>query len=386
MPLQTLRRLSQTGPLVSAACLSLAIASCGDARRERPAPASALSVQAAPTAQSITPLWVTLRSSEMLQGDYWPVQGRDLGSPDGRWLARLSKGELLLVDDADRTAASMRVPPELAEPQIAMWSPDGRHLVIVDQNPARAAAGPSVVLVQWQREKRALSPRILRFDDLPATPNRFSVTFNGNDRLLLVARAGSGPQLRPVGPGVYLGEARLFDLTHGGVIYTSTAAQAGNLMFGDVLLGIEVTDFGRQVYAEVRGKRGVLPLPKSSTLVVLGGQPAGDWLLLSGLEPAARTSELLAFNRLSGALVKLAEVGSFSTVVAAPELGITALQISTLAGETRLLLVDWRDAQRPRTLDAGPIVHLSGYDADEQRLVAVIKNSAGDSELAAFEP
>lgn len=343
-------------------------------------------MQAAAPAQSIAPVWVTVRSTERLQGDFWPVQGRDLGSPDGRWLARLNKGELLLVDDADIPAASLRLPPELAEPQIAMWSPDGRHIVIVDQNPARATAGASVVLVEWRRDERALSLRILRFDDLPAKPNRFSMAFNGNDRLMLVARAGAGPQLRPVGAGVYLGEARVFDLTHGGVVYTSTAAQAGNLMFGEVLLGIEVTDSGRQVYSEVRGKRGVLPLPRSSTLVVLGGQPAGDWLLLSGLEPAARTSELIAFNRLSGALVKLAEVGSFSTVVAAPELGITALQISTLAGETRLLLVDWREPQRPRTLDAGPIVHLSGYDAAEQRLVAVIKNSAGDSELAAFEP
>lgn len=65
---------------------------------------------------------------------------------------------------------------------------------------------------------------------------------------------------------------------------------------------------------------------------------------------------------------------------------MTTLQISTPAGETRLLLVDWREPQRPRTSDAGPIVHLSGYDSAEQRFVAVITNSAGDSELAAFEP
>ena len=343
-------------------------------------------MQAARPTESIAPIWVMLRSAEKLQGDFWPVQGRDLGSPDGRWLARLTEGELLLMDDADLPAASLQLPSELAAPQLAMWSPDGRFIVIVDQSPARASAGPSVVLVEWRRDARTLSPRIWRFDDLPAMPNRFSMAFNGNNRLLLVARAGAGPQLRPVGPGVYLGEARIFDLTHGGVVYTSTAAQAGNLLFGDVMFGIEVTDAGRQVYSEVRGKRGVLPLPKSSTLVVLGGQPAGDWLLLSGLEPAARTSNLIAFNRLSGALVKLAEVSSFSTVVAAPELGMTALQINTLAGETRLLLVDWREPQRPRTLDAGPIVHLSGYDSAEQRLVAVIKNSAGDSELAAFEP
>lgn len=326
--------------------------SCGDARRDQPAPVSALSMQAAPPTDSIAPVWVTLRSAEKLLGDFWPVQGRDLGSPDGRWLARISKGELLLMDDADAPAASLRLPPELAEPQIALWSPDGHFIVIADQNPARATAGPSVVLVEWRRDARTLSQRILRFDDLPAMPNRFSMAFNGNGQLLLVARAGGGPQLRPMGPGAYLGEARIVDLTRGGVVYTSTAAQAGNLLFGDVLLGIEVTDSGRQVYAEVRGKRGVLPLPKSSTLVVLGGQPVGDWLLLSGLEPAARTSDLIAFNCLTGAMVKLAEVGSFSAVAAAPELGMTALQINTLAGETRLLLVDWREPQRPRTLDA----------------------------------
>ena len=113
---------------------------------------------------------------------------------------------------------------------------------------------------------------------------------------------------------MYLGEARVFNLANGRIVFTSTAAQAGSLLFGDVL------------------------------------------------------------------------AGSFSSVVAAPELGMTTLQISTPAGETRLLLVDWREPQRPRTSDAGPIVHLSGYDSAEQRFVAVITNSAGDSELAAFEP
>lgn len=108
-------------------------------------------MQAALPTDAIVPVWVTLRSAEKLQGDFWPVQGRDLGSPDGCWLAHLSGRELSVLDGADLPAASVRLPPELAAPQIAMWSPDGRYIVVVDQSPACALAGAAVALVEWRR-------------------------------------------------------------------------------------------------------------------------------------------------------------------------------------------------------------------------------------------
>jgi hypothetical protein len=340
--------------------------------------------------EAIDAKWEQLLAPDVLAGQLWPLFGGGFGSPDGRWVARVERGQIEVFNTSGTRQASSPMPPDLGEAEVTAWAPDGKQFVVQ----VRAARGggplpnPDVIVVDWDASKKTLALNVIPVRDLPERPVRVFLSFGASDRLMIFARtAFRPPNARDgVNTPLYYGEVRVYDTLKQQRVLTDTAEQGGALILGETVVGIRVTDSERNVFVADKSGRTRVPLPSTPELIVFGGDMSGDWLLVTGLEKPGTRKILTAVNRRTGQRVALAQIVSASRAVTGTDGAYTAVEVISADYDTRLFLIDWRHASRPVSRDAGPISRLSGFDATSGRFVAIVKDDTGELALAALSP
>lgn len=332
--------------------------------------------------------WERLIAPDVLVGQLWPLFGGGFGSPDGRWVARVTRGQIEVFNTAGTRQASLPMPPDSGEAEVTAWSPDGKQFMVQERSARGGGAlpNPDVIVVNWDADNKTLTLNVIPVRGLPERPVRVFLSFGANDRLMIFARtAFRPPNARDgVNAPLFYGEVRVYDTVKQQRVLTDTAEQGGAVILGETVVGIQVTDTERNVFVADRNGRTRAPLPSTPELIVFGGDMSGDWLLVTGLEAPGTRKVLTAVNRRSGQRVPLATIVSAARAAAGTDGATTAVEVISTDYDTRLLLVDWRDAARPVVRDAGPISRLSGFDAISGRFVAIVKDAQGELELAAL--
>jgi hypothetical protein len=323
--------------------------------------------------------WEPVITADVIASQPWPYFGGGLGSPDGRWVARVEAGEITLstVDGSRISRVPMPVGFEASEP--VTWSPNGRQFVIQESASARTSPihNPDVVLVDWDEAGAALSPQVIEVRGLAVQPRRVFLAYGREDRLLVFARSAFPPTNATSIPGTVYGEVRVYDMLTTRLVQTDTATEGGAILLGESIVSIDVEQSIRQIGLTDNGVRQVIPGVRGAGLIALSGDTDGKWLLLTGLEPPGAKRILTAVSR-DGTAVALAEVVAATRAYAGD--GVTAAEVIDPNFVNRLYLIDWR-VDPPTIRDLGPVERLSGIDSANGRVLALLKDTTGATEL-----